>query len=245
MSPERPECEAAESAAGDSGRPPQRRVRSFVRREGRLTPAQADALERLWPRYGLEPAPQPPDLDFVFGRRAPRTLEIGFGDGQSLLELAGHHPDSDFLGVEVHRPGVGRLLRRLEAERLDNVRVWCADAVEVLESQIPDAALAAVHLFFPDPWPKKRHHKRRLLQPDFAQLVRRKLEIGGVLHTATDWSDYAEHMRDVLEAAEGLVNIAGPGQYAPRPAYRPLTKFERRGQALGHSVWDLLYRREC
>lgn len=220
-----------------------RRVRSFVRREGRLTPAQAQALEELWPRYGLELAPQALDLDAVFGRRVPRVLEIGFGDGEGLLETAGAHPERDFLGVEVHRPGVGRLLRGIADRQLSNVRVWCADAVEVLETQLPDDSLDAVHVFFPDPWPKKRHHKRRLIQPGFAALVRRRLKIDGVLHGATDWGDYAEHMRDVLEAAEGFENTLGPGRYAPRPGDRPLTKFERRGQALGHPVWDLIYRR--
>lgn len=234
-SPESPESEDPHQAL--------RRVRSFVRREGRLTPAQAHALQELWPRYGLELAPEPLDLDAVFGRQAPRVLEIGFGDGEGLLETASAHPERDYLGIEVHRPGVGRLLRGVESGQIPNVRAWCADAVEVLDTQLCDASLDAVHVFFPDPWPKKRHHKRRLIQPAFAQLVRRRLKIGGLLHSATDWGDYAEHMRDVLEAADGFENALGAGQFAPRPGDRPLSKFERRGQALGHPVWDLLYRR--
>ena len=221
---------------------PARRVRSFVRREGRLTPGQQKALQQLWPRYGLSVAHVLRPAA-VFGRSAPVTLEIGFGNGASLAEMAAQEPESDFIGIEVHRPGVGRLLRQLEQQGLGNVRVFCHDAVEVLEESIPDACLHRVLLFFPDPWPKKKHHKRRIVQADFVSLVARKLKSDGVFHLATDWQSYAEHMLAVMEAAEDFINCGGPGQYAERPDYRPVTKFELRGQGLGHAVSDLIYRR--
>jgi len=217
-------------------------VRSFVRREGRLTPGQQRALEQLWPKYGL-PADQPLDPQQTFGRVAPVTLEIGFGNGASLAEMAAAAPDSDFIGIEVHRPGVGRLLMELERRAVHNVRVFCHDAIEVLEQGIADASLDRVLLFFPDPWPKKKHHKRRILQPAFAALVARKLKAGGLFHMATDWEPYARHMLEVMDAASAFVNCSGKGRYAARPDYRPVTRFERRGQRLGHGVWDLLYRR--
>ncbi|HWP94926.1 MAG TPA: tRNA (guanosine(46)-N7)-methyltransferase TrmB [Gammaproteobacteria bacterium] len=221
-----------------------RRIRSFVRREGRLTAAQARALETLLPRYGLAFGPQVLDFEAVFGRRAPRLLEIGFGDGAALVAHAQSHPDWDHLGIEVHRPGIGRLLRELEARGLGNVRVICHDASEVLETQIPDASLDKVLLYFPDPWPKKRHHKRRLVQPPFAALVARKLVPGGVWQLATDWEDYAQQMLEVLGACPTLRNAAPDSGFAPRPAERPPTRFERRGEKLGHGVWDLLFVKE-
>ncbi|MFO7602586.1 MAG: tRNA (guanosine(46)-N7)-methyltransferase TrmB, partial [Gammaproteobacteria bacterium] len=213
-----------------------RRIRSFVRREGRLTRGQQRALDELWPRYGIEAGAHTIDLAACFGRAASTVLEIGFGNGASLAEMARANPQNNYLGIEVHRPGVGNLLLQLEAEAIDNVRVICADAVEVLQEMIPDAALDRVQLFFPDPWHKKKHHKRRIVQPAFVALLRQKLTPGGVFHLATDWQDYAEHMLTVMSAAEGFVNLCGAGQYAPRPAYRPLTKFEQRGQRLGHGV---------
>ncbi len=223
---------------------PQRRViRSFVRREGRLTPGQQRALERLWPRYGVEAEGEVLDLDALFGRSAPKVLEIGFGMGDALAAMALAQPECDFIGIEVHRPGVGRLLARLEEQGSENVRLFCHDAVEVLERRIPDAGLDRVLIFFPDPWHKKRHHKRRLVQPPFVALLRRKLRPGGVLHLATDWEDYAEQMMAVVSADGGFRNQAGEGNYAPRPDYRPVTKFERRGQRLGHGIWDLLFER--
>lgn len=220
-----------------------RTIRSFVRREGRITPGQRRALSELWPRYGLDPAGVL-DLDAVFGRRARRMLEIGFGNGEALSAMAAAHPQHDYLGIEVHRPGVGRLLLALESQDLSNVRLVCADAKAILAQHVADASFDEVYLFFPDPWPKSRHHKRRLLQPAFADLVRSKLKPAGLLHLATDWADYARHMLEVLSAIEGWENLAGPSAYAARPGQRPLTKFERRGQALGHQVWDLIFRRK-
>ncbi len=198
-----------------------------------MTPAQKRALEELWPRFGIEPGETPIDFSAVFGRRVPVVLEIGFGNGNALAALAAQQPQNNYLGIEVHRPGVGHLLRRLYGENLTNVRVLCADAKEVLAHNIPDASLAAVYLLFPDPWPKQRHHKRRLVQPEFIELVRRKLKLGGVLHLATDWQDYAEHMQAVLGTSSG---------FAPAPAgLRPDTKYEARGRRLGHVVRDLVY----
>lgn len=219
---------------------PLRRLRSFVRREGRITQSQQRALDELLPRYGV-PLDGMLDLDALFGRSAPRTLEIGFGNGVSLAQMAAIAPELDFLGIEVHRPGVGHLLLEIERHALGNVRVICADAVEILETHIPPASLDRVLLFFPDPWPKTRHHKRRILQPAFVALIHSRLKPGGVFHMATDWQHYAEQMLDVMEAAPGFRNSAGRGAYAPKPDYRPETKFERRGLRLGHGVWDLVF----
>lgn len=218
-----------------------RHVRSFVRREGRLSRGQRRALDTLWDRYGVDASPGLLDLDKLFRRDAPRILEIGFGNGESLATMAQARSDADFLGIEVHRPGVGHLLMRIESLGLSNLRVLCVDAVEVLARQLPDASLNRIQVFFPDPWPKHRHHKRRLIQPDFVALLARKLKPGAHLHLATDWEAYALHMLAVLEAAEGFVNTAS--KFAERPDYRPLTKFERRGLNLGHAVWDLLFQR--
>lgn len=219
-----------------------RPIRSFVRRESRMTDAQQRALERLWPRYGIDIGDDMLDPDALFGRRASRVLEIGFGNGEALLAMATANPQNDYLGVEVHRPGVGHLLRELERHEITNVRVASTDVNDVLQ-RLPDNTLDTVCLFFPDPWPKKRHHKRRLMQPDFAQLLRRKLVVGGLLCMATDWEDYAAHMLETLSHAQGFENTAGAALYAPRHAQRPLTKFERRGQRLGHVVRDFVFRR--
>lgn len=222
---------------------PQRRtVRSFVLRGGRITDAQQRALSDLWPRYGIDYRPQPLDLDAVYGRRAPRVLEIGFGNGEHLVSLATAHPERDYLGVEVHRPGVGRLLLALDQHGIGNVRVICEDAVQVLEHQIARDALDEVLILFPDPWPKKRHHKRRLVQPQFVDLVASRLAPGGVLRLATDWQPYAQQMLEVLSASPALRN-ASPQGFAPRPDERAATRFERRGQRLGHGVWDLVFTR--
>ena len=227
------------SEAPKSHRP----IRSFVRREGRITEAQRRALEELLPRYGVAPGEAPLDFVALFGRAAPLHLEIGFGNGEALAAMALAQPQNNYLGIEVHRPGVGMLLRRLDAECIPNVRVACSDAKEVLEQRIPDASLSAMYVFFPDPWHKQRHHKRRLVQPAFIALLGRKLKPGGTLHLATDWEDYAQQMLALLSVAEGFENAAGPGRYAPRPEARPLTRFERRGQRLGHGVRDLVFRR--
>jgi len=220
-----------------------RTIRSFVRREGRMTKAQRRALMELWPHYGIETA-SPIDFAAAFGRPAPVMLEIGFGNGEVLSAMAAAFPQNNYLGIEVHRPGIGNLLQRLERQRLPNVRLICDDAKPVLQERIPDASVDAVYLFFPDPWPKTRHHKRRLVQADFARLLRQKLKPGGCFHIATDWEDYARHILQVLSQAEGFENTAGPGRYAPRPDYRLLTKFERRGRRLGHAVYDLIFRAE-
>ncbi len=218
-----------------------RPVRSFVLREGRLTDGQRQALEQLWERYGLERTGGALDPQAVFGRDAPRVLEIGYGMGQSLAAMAAAAPDKDFIGIEVHRPGVGALLMAIRDRQLPNLRSYCDDAVDILKLCIPDRSLSRVQLYFPDPWPKKKHHKRRIVQPDWVKLIHGKLAPGGVLHMATDWEPYAEHMMAVMNDAAGFVNQAGHGQFSPRPAWRPETKFERRGEKLGHGVWDLLF----
>ncbi|TWI58384.1 tRNA (guanine-N(7)-)-methyltransferase [Pseudomonas duriflava] len=222
---------------------PMRTVKSFVMRAGRMTEGQKRGLEVGWPRFGMELADGLQNFDSVFGRQAPRTVEIGFGMGHSLLEMAAAAPEQDFIGVEVHRPGVGALLNGLLTEQLSNVRVYSCDALEVLRECIADASLDRVLLFFPDPWHKSRHHKRRIVQPAFAELIRSKLKIGGILHMATDWEPYAEHMLEIMKAAPGYRNQAEDGTYVPRPEERPVTKFERRGERLGHGVWDLKFER--
>jgi tRNA (guanine-N7-)-methyltransferase len=220
-----------------------RKVRSFVLRQGRFTPAQQRAFDELWPRYGIDYAGAPRDFDAVFGRGAKRVLEIGFGNGEALRFAARQDPARDLIGIEVHAPGVGRLLNALAADDARNVRLYHHDAVEVLENEIADASLDEVRIYFPDPWHKKRHHKRRLVQPELATLLVRKLAGDGRLHLAPDWHDYAGQMWDVLDATPGLRNRAGPRGSVPRPAWRPQTHFETRGQKLGHGVWDLLYDR--
>ncbi|SDI26842.1 tRNA (guanine-N7-)-methyltransferase [Pseudomonas panipatensis] len=222
---------------------PMRTIKSFVMRAGRMTEGQQRGLEQGWPRFGLELADGLRDFDQVFGRQAPRTFEIGFGMGHSTLEMAAAAPEQDFIGVEVHRPGVGALLNGMLAQNLSNIRVYSCDALEVLRDCVADASLDRVLLFFPDPWHKARHHKRRIVQPAWAELVRQKLKVGGVLHMATDWQQYAEHMLEVMNAAPGYRNLSADNTYVPRPEERPVTKFERRGERLGHGVWDLKYQR--
>jgi tRNA (guanine-N7-)-methyltransferase len=219
----------------------QRPIRSFVLRAGRITAGQERALRELWPAYGLTLGDAPLDLDAIFGRSAPRCLEIGFGTGELLATLAAANPQVDYLGVEVHRSGVGRLLLQVEQAHLTNVRVLCHDAVEVLNIGIRDEALAEVMIFFPDPWHKKRHHKRRLIDSPLIATVASKLHAGGVLRLATDWQPYAERMLEVGNANPDLVSLSADGTYVPRPAFRPPTRFERRGAKLGHGVWDLAY----
>ncbi len=219
----------------------QRPIRSFVLRQGRLTAAQERAVDTLLPQFGIDYAPQPLDLNAAFGRSAPKILEIGFGMGGATAQIAAANPGQDYLGIEVHTPGVGNLLKLMQEQGLTNLRVIQHDAVEVLQHMIADGALDGVHIFFPDPWPKKRHHKRRLLQAGFVALLCRKLKPGGYLHFATDWEEYAQWTLEVLQAESHLKNTAA--DYAPRPEYRPLTKFEQRGLNLGHGVWDLIFRR--
>ncbi|MGC0852165.1 tRNA (guanosine(46)-N7)-methyltransferase TrmB [Pantoea agglomerans] len=226
----------------ENGRP-LRRIRSFVRRQGRLTKGQQQALDTLWPVMGVEYQPEPVDLPALFGREAPVTLEIGFGMGASLVTMAQNTPHQNFLGIEVHAPGVGACLAAAKEADVQNLRVMCHDAVEVLEKMIPDNSLRMVQLFFPDPWHKARHNKRRIVQVPFAELVMRKLKLGGVFHMATDWEAYAEHMLEVMNSIDGYRNRSEQQNYVPRPETRPLTKFEQRGQRLGHGVWDLMFER--
>ncbi|MEP4891268.1 MAG: tRNA (guanosine(46)-N7)-methyltransferase TrmB [Aliiglaciecola sp.] len=219
------------------------KVRSFVKREGRLTKGQAKALEEFWPTMGLMHADGKLDFTEVFGRSAPVVLEIGFGMGKSLVEMAANEPDKDFIGIEVHRPGVGTCMAEANEQGVTNLRVFEHDAVEVLADCIADESLDRLQLFFPDPWHKKRHHKRRIVQPEFVQKLRSKLKIDGVFHMATDWENYAEHMLEVMQTAEGFKNLSENQDYVPRPDNRPLTKFEQRGHRLGHGVWDLMFAR--
>ncbi|MDR3213139.1 MAG: tRNA (guanosine(46)-N7)-methyltransferase TrmB [Azoarcus sp.] len=216
-------------------------IRSFVLRQGHMSPAQRRYLDETMPEVGIAYRPAPLDLAAAFGREAPKILEIGFGMGETTARIAAAHPDTDYLGIEVHSPGVGALCKLIAENRLTNLRIIQHDAVEVLRDMIADGALAGVHVFFPDPWRKARHYKRRLIQPGFVALVARKLAPGGYLHCATDWENYAEWMLDVLSSS-ALENTAAAG-FAPRPAHRPLTKFENRGLRLGHGVWDLLFLR--
>ena len=221
----------------------ERSIRSFVLRQGRTTEAQKRAFTEHWPRLGLEYRGALRDLDAEFGRGADRVLEIGFGNGEQVEFAAGQEPHRDFIGIEVHGPGVGRLLNALAAAGARNVRLYQNDAVEVLQHEIADAALDEVRIYFPDPWHKKRHHKRRLIQPPLVALLCDKLKPGGRLHLATDWENYAVQMWDVLDAEPRLQNLAGMRGAVPRPAWRRQTHFETRGQKLGHGVWDLLYLR--
>ena len=219
-----------------------RRIRSFVRREGRLTEGQASAISRGWPQWGVDYTPMIQDWDTLFGRKAPRYLEIGFGMGGATAEIARHHPQNDYLGIEVHRPGMGNLLKLIEQDALTNLRLMSHDAVDVVNQMIAADSLDGVLVFFPDPWHKARHHKRRLIQPEFVRMLASRLKPGGTIHCATDWENYAEQMLEVLSADPQLENTAA--DYAERPAYRPLTKFEARGLKLGHGVWDLVFRRK-
>lgn len=221
-----------------------RRIRSFVKREGRLTKGQASALERLMPVWGITAPAKGQHIEMaeLFECEAPVTLEIGFGMGHSLVAMAKAAPERNFIGVEVHRPGVGACLMEAEQQGVANLRVIEFDAVEVLEQWLSDACLDRVQIFFPDPWHKTKHHKRRLIQPGFVQLLRRKMQPGGVLHLATDWENYAEHMLEVMLAASGYENLSADNTYIPRPDERPLTKFEQRGHRLGHGVWDLQFK---
>ena len=217
-----------------------RRIRSFIRRQGRITPGQELALANHWDTFCLDPDTECCFAE-VFGRDAPTVLEIGFGNGESLAQMAADSPDTNFVGIEVHKPGVGHLLMLTEQLGLTNLRIYCHDAVEILERRIKDHSLDGIHLFFADPWPKKKHHKRRIVRPEFISTVVKKLKPGGYFHAATDWENYAQHMLEVLNAEPELSNSSLTGDYCERPEYRPVTKFENRGLRLGHGVWDLIF----
>lgn len=222
-----------------------RRIRSFVLREGRMTPAQQRAFDAHWTRFGIDYSGNAQDFDTRFGRHAPRVMEIGFGNGEALAWASEHDLARDYIGVEVHGPGVGRLMNALAVRDAANVRIYKHDAVEVLENEITPGMLAEVRIWFPDPWHKKRHNKRRIVQPEFVALLATRVAPGGLLHLATDWEPYAQHMLEVMEASPDWRNDVGPGQFADKPEWRIETHFERRGLKLGHGVWDLLYRRNA
>lgn len=220
---------------------PKRTIRSFVLRQGRLTKGQEQALTHLWPIFGID---YQSGTNIEFNHSQPTVLEIGFGMGASLVEMAKAAPNKNFIGIEVHKPGVGACLMAIEDNHLSNLKVMCHDAVEVLENMIPDNSLDKVQIFFPDPWHKARHNKRRIIQPAFVNLISQKLKSGGILHLATDWQHYAEHMLEVLSNADAFTNLSPTNDYVPRPEDRPITKFEKRGQNLGHGVWDLQFIRK-
>ncbi len=228
----------------DPNNPMHKPIKSYVLRTGRMTESQQAAYDKYWPSKGLTVADGMLDWPVVFGNNGPVVLEIGFGMGASLAAMAAAAPQNNYIGVEVHSPGVGRILHLMEERGVENIRLFCHDAVEVLAQCVPDASLDRVQIYFPDPWHKKRHNKRRLIKPSFVQQLRRKLKVGGVMHMATDWEHYAEQMMEVMSAAEGFANQAQPFCYSERPDYRPLTKFEQRGQRLGHGVWDLLFEKQ-
>lgn len=220
-------------------------IRSFVIRAGRITAGQKHAFEQWWPQFGLSLHNGKLDPEQLFGRKAPLVIEIGFGMGDSLLEMARQQPDHDFIGIEVHPPGVGRLINVAGQESLTNLRVFMADAMDVLEDCIPEGSVDRLQLYFPDPWHKKKHHKRRIVQLPFVERIRSRLRPGGVFHMATDWQNYAEHMLETMQQAPGFSNCRTDNGYSPRPDYRPTTKFEKRGERLGHGVWDLLFQRDA
>lgn len=232
--------EAETNPGEESGK---RRVRSFVLRAGRVTGGQKRALSELWPVFGLAECGDKLDLAALFGNSHPVIMEIGFGNGDATWQMAASHPEENFLAVEVHKPGVGHLLLKLEENGISNVRIACEDAVELLHKRIPAASLAGVRIYFPDPWPKKRHHKRRIVQAPFIGLLAEKMRIGGILHLATDWAPYAEHMLEVMHNCKGFENFSPVGGPVSKPAWRPATKYEQRGERLGHGVFDLVFRR--
>ncbi len=220
-----------------------RRIVSFVKREGRLTPGQQRAIDNLWSHFGIDLQPHALDFFALFANHYPVTLEIGFGNGESLIQMARVDSERNFIGIEVHRPGVGRLLHRIEEESLQNIRCINEDAVIVLQQMVPDNSLDRLQLFFPDPWHKKRHHKRRIVSDQWVSLVQKKLQPGGILHMATDWEHYAQQMLEVMNHAAGFSNLSDTADFVPRPDTRPLTKFEQRGHRLGHGVWDLIFKK--
>lgn len=228
----------------DANNPP-RQIKSFVLRQGRLTKGQEQALETAWPQYGIEEASEPLNFTVIFGNVAPVTLEIGFGNGESLAQMALAEPERNFLGIEVHTPGVGHLLHLIQKHQLTNLRVMNTDAVEIIQQRIPEHSLDRVQIYFPDPWQKKKHNKRRIIQAEFVSLLATRLRQGGLLHLATDWQEYAAAMAEVMQASPDFRTANPTGEaFSPRPEFRPLTKFEQRGLRLGHGVWDLLYTKQ-
>lgn len=221
-----------------------RKIRSYVRREGRFTPAQKSAYESLWPIYGLDTTVEQWDFSRVFDRQSDVFLELGFGDGRVLKRLSAQYPENDYLGIEVHRPGVGRVMRELDQKGLKNVRVASEDGMELLQNNIAAGSLAGILIFFPDPWHKKKHKKRRMIQAEFVHMAASRLKPGGILHLATDWEDYAQQMLEVLTAEPLLINTSTENTFVERPQSRPLTKYEERGLRLGHGVWDLVFYRQ-
>lgn len=222
----------------------QRDIRSFVLRQGKITSGQLKAINELLPKFGIEYNPQPCDLNAAFGRYNPKIVEIGFGMGHATWQIAKNNPEHDYLGIEVHLPGVGALLMQMRDNDVNNLRIIRHDAVEVFKNMLADDILDGIHIYFPDPWHKKRHHKRRIIQTPFVELLAQKLKPGGYIHLATDWEDYALWMLDILNQETSLINQAADGKFVPRPGYRPLTKFENRGLKLGHGVWDLIFVRK-
>lgn len=219
------------------------RIRSFIRRQGRATAGQANAIETKWEKYCLDPE-RTYNYSQVFDRDAPLIVEIGFGNGSSLADMAEKNPENNYLGIEVHRPGIGHLILLLEQKGISNVRIYHHDAIEILEQKIMDRSLAGVHLFFPDPWQKRKHHKRRIVRPEFIDLLNKKLMNGGYFHAATDWEHYAKSMLAILSASAKLINISSGDGFCERPKHRSLTKFEGRGLSLGHGVWDLIFKKK-
>lgn len=219
------------------------RIRSYIRRQGRATAGQQKAIDTMWETYCLDPEKNE-DFDQAFNRNAPLIVEIGFGNGSSLAAMAEANPHLNYLGIEVHRPGVAHLMLLLDQKEITNVRIYHHDAIEILEQKIPDNSLSGIHLFFPDPWQKRRHHKRRIVRPSFMTLLNKKLKSTGYFHTATDWEHYAKDMLKILSSATGLINTSKDKGYCQRPEYRPLTKFENRGLRLGHGVWDLIFEKK-
>ena len=218
-----------------------RKIQSFVKRSGRLSKGQSLGLNELWRDYGIDIDKKMLDLEGIFSNQNEITLEVGFGNGDSLLEMAIKQPDMNFLGIEVYEAGVGRLVNEASKKNVGNLRVIKEDAVEVIENNIPDKSISYCQLFFPDPWHKKRHHKRRIIQVGFLDLLSSKLKVNGIVHFATDWEDYAEHILETLESHKHFKNSSGAHRYSERPKNRPLTKFENRGQKLGHGVWDIIF----
>jgi tRNA (guanine-N7-)-methyltransferase len=236
-------CSSSRKSATEKRVAERRPVRSFVLRGGRLTAGQKRALDEFWPRFGIEKGDSVLDFGVLFGNDGQVIMEIGFGNGDATWQMAQAHPAENYLGVDVHQPGVGHLLLKMEQHGISNIRIANDDAVEFLQGQVPGASLAGIRIYFPDPWPKKRHHKRRIIQPAFVDLLASRMCPGAILHLATDWEPYAEFMLEVMRSAGGFVNLSPTGDFCDKPEWRPETKYERRGERLGHRVRDMLFKR--